>query len=86
MATISITIPNSILTRVVDGVCGANNYQALITVSGIQTPNPETKQQFATRMLREYAKNCVISYEANVAAEAIRITTISGANQDITIT
>lgn len=73
MATISITIPNGSLTRVVDGVCGFFNYQATIVPQvGDPFPNPETKNQFAQRMLVVAAKSWVKSFESGQAAEVAR--------------
>ncbi len=73
MAQISITIPNASVSRVVDGVCGFFNYQAiLISPIGEQTPNPETKNQFAQRMVVVAVKSWVKSFESQQAAEAAR--------------
>ncbi len=73
MAQISITIPNGSVARVVNGVCGFFNYQAiLIDPLGEQTPNPETKNQFAQRMVVVNVKSWVKSFESQQAAEAAR--------------
>lgn len=82
MATISVTIPNAILNRVTDGICGQYSYQA--TING--SPNPETKAQFAQRMVREFIKNTVKGYEATVAQDAARTAAIASADTDIVLT
>ncbi len=74
MATISITIPNASLTRVVDGVCGFFNYQAFIQpLIGPPEPNPETKNQFAQRMLVVAVKSWIKTFESQQAADAARL-------------
>lgn len=68
MAQISITIPDSVLNRVVDAICAQHDYQA--TING--APNPETKSQFARRMIREFVKGCVRRQEmADAQAAAL---------------
>ena len=66
MASITITIPVVKIARVVDGVCRANNYSAMIGL----TPNPETKRQFAERMVRNYIKSQVAAAEGEEARAA----------------
>lgn len=66
MAQVTFTIPNEIVTRVLDGIAYANGYQDEIDGQ----PNPESKPDFARRMIRTYMKQCVVSYEARVAGEA----------------
>lgn len=73
MATITITIPNGGVTRVVNGVCGYFGYEPIITpMIGEPFPNPESKAQFAQRMLVVNVKSWVKSFESRQAAEAAR--------------
>lgn len=52
---ITITFPDAIRDRVIDGVAGANGYLATIglTPEGTPIPNPETKAVFAKKKLIE---------------------------------
>ncbi len=73
MATISITIPNGSVARVVDGVCGFFHYDPFLHPPiGPPEPNPETKNQFAQRMVVVAVKSWVKSFESSQAAEAAR--------------
>jgi hypothetical protein len=66
MATISITIKDSQLTRTVDAICGSFGYNGTLEDG---TDNPETKAQFAKRMLASYIKSTVLDYESKLATE-----------------
>lgn len=66
---ISIT-PAAALTRAVDAVCANHGYQA--TIDG--SPNPETRNQFAKRMLANWVKSQVVLYETSLAANQARVT------------
>jgi len=68
MATISITINNAQLATVVDAMASVNNYQDLI--NGL--PNPESKNDFARRMLVEYVKNTCKAYTTSQSVEVAR--------------
>ena len=77
MATMTITIPNEYVTDVVDAFAVEYGYQDTVytTVSGIQVPepNPETKNAFAKRQIREhikrvYVKQQVAAVEATIAS------------------
>ena len=73
MASITVNIGNTDLSRVVDGICGFFNYQPIIQpIVGDPFPNPETKNQFARRMLVENLKSWVKTFEASAAAETAR--------------
>lgn len=54
---ISLTIPDDIVTRVVDALCGLNGFDT--------DPDGLTKAQFAKRELLEYARSQVILWESN---------------------
>lgn len=75
MASISIDTGSAAQTnRIVDAFCAVYNYQTTIPDNGGTIPNPENKNQFAKRMLARYVKDVVKGYEANLAAEAARVT------------
>lgn len=63
MATLSINIPDNQVTRVNDAIAALFNYQA--TING--SPNPETKAQFARRMVIENLKRLVAQGESAAA-------------------
>lgn len=65
MAQVTFTIPNEIVTRVLDGVAYANGYQDEIDGQ----PNPESKADFAKRMICVYVKQCVVTYESGQSAQ-----------------
>jgi hypothetical protein len=71
MATISITIPDEKLQRVVSGVCLYHGYKAklMLPLGGI-IDNPESKGAFAKRMLIEQVKNWVMKAEADASFAA----------------
>lgn len=68
MAVISINIPDNQLSRVIDGICLGQGYQA--TING--SPNPETKGQFAKRMLIEKMKQMVMQGEYRAVIDSIK--------------
>ena len=61
MATVTITIADSVLARVVNGVAGATGYEA---ESGM------TKEQHMKKVIRDWIRNTVVDYERQKAAEA----------------
>lgn len=65
MATITFTIPDAKLNAQVDAVCKDNAYQA--TINGVS--NPETKSQFARRILKERWMGMVVSGRRKQAEE-----------------
>lgn len=81
MAQIVVTVPDAVLQRVLDAFAAAYGYQA--TIDG--SPNPETKAQFARRMVRQYVKNTVVAHEAEQAAITARQTAADAANTDIVL-
>jgi len=83
---ITITIPDEIAPRVIDGVAGQHGYQeTVLDEEGNEIPNPETKAQFAKRVILEGVKNAVLSWEAVQAAEAARTAAIDLANEEIVL-
>lgn len=83
MATISITIPDEHLQRVIDAITGHYGYTDTIPdpgdPEGPEIANPETKGEFTKRQVAEFIKNNVISWEAKQASEAARLTAIANA-------
>lgn len=61
-ADITITVPDALLPRVVDGLCGAFNYDMNHSTS----PVDETRGQFSQRMAKGMVRQAVINYEAGV--------------------
>lgn len=80
MAQIAITIPDASLARVVGDICTLFSYQATLTdLTGNQTPNPETQNQFAKRMLIQTIKGWMSNVESVQAAQ------LASAQSDATI-
>lgn len=89
MATLVLTIPDAQLTRVVDGIAGQYNYQTMVPGATPLDPpvtNPETKNQFAKRMMIKWAKETVKAWEASQAANAARDSAAANAESTITLT
>lgn len=77
MAQISITIPDAILNRAINGVASHHGYQNQIedpADPGQMIPNPETKAQFAKRMIRFVVKSWIVQAEAVGEAKTARDT------------
>lgn len=70
MATITFTIPDNQIGQLVDDICLALNYQS--TIDG--QANPETKTQFARRMIRQYMLNIARVGAARRIADSVNIT------------
>jgi len=79
MATISFDVPNAVLPRLADAFAATYGYQATLPDG---TANPETKNQFAQRMVRQYARNVLAAYEATLAAETARASADTKAKTD----
>lgn len=61
MASISVTVPDAIVTRVLDAICDTYDYRG---------PIDGTKAQFAKKQVAEHIRRLVTSYEARQASEA----------------
>lgn len=68
---LSITIADAQATRVIDGICTRHDYQP--TINGV--PNPETKNQFAKRMLIQDIKLMVRDSELATSRQDINTST-----------
>lgn len=92
MATITITIPNPILNRVIDAYAYQHGYQDEIpsvdpgTRRDIKIPNPETKNLFVRRMLVRHVKQAVRAYEGRLAEDAARQDAHDKAENEINLT
>lgn len=58
-ADITITIPDAAVPRVINAMAAVHGYEE--TING--QPNPETKAQFARRMLLKYLRDVTLGYE-----------------------
>lgn len=70
MATITLTIPDSIITRVITGLCGYYRYPETVSDPAnpdVTIPNPETRSAFAQRMVLWRVKRDVLRWEAEQA-------------------
>lgn len=70
MANITFTIPDDKVAAVVDAFCAQEGYQAMIWENDVQIPNPETKNQFARRTLKQIMKNAYVNHQAELAKQA----------------
>lgn len=78
MANITLTIPDGVLTRVIDGFARANNYRSTVfDENHVEIPNPETKAQYCKRMLIAYIKASVLRAERDAAVDAVSATVSS---------
>lgn len=68
MAQWTFTVPDNLATRVVNAIARIKNYQP--TIDG--QPNPETKAQFAKRMVREQVKRWVVDGEGHAGDQTAR--------------
>ena len=63
MAQLILTIPDALVSRVMERFCGLHQYQEII--DGV--PNPETKAEFMKRTLLRIIKREVLDYESREA-------------------
>ena len=83
---ITLTIPDGIAARVVNGVAYQHGYtNTVIGENGDEIDNPETKAAYAKRMIIQNIKSAVRSYEAVQAAETARQSAINAVDSEITI-
>lgn len=87
MAQITITIPNPVLDRVLVGFTNNRGYQATtINSEGQSIPNPVTRAEYSKQQLIQFIKECVISYEGQIAAAQAASSTALDVTTNITIT
>lgn len=83
MAQITINIPDSILTRVLNGFAKRYNYAPILEDG---SPNPETKAQFARRKVIEFIKTAVREAEIQDATNTAATDAAQDADTNIVIT
>ena len=83
MATITITFPDAVQLRVIDGLVGGNEgYQQAIEGD----PTPPTKAQYARQVVRELIKTRVLNYEAIKAGDAAHLAARRAVENEIILT
>ncbi len=86
MASISVTIPNPVLSRILDAFAAEyNRPDTVLNEQGEQVSNPESEADFAKRKVMEYIKSVTKSYEAKAAAETARQAALDAAESEITL-
>lgn len=76
MASITITIPDAVLTRVLDAIAARHGYDPL---------TDGTKAQFAKSVVIGWLKKEVVEHEANTAAASAASTQAAAANSQIVL-
>lgn len=72
MAIFSVEIANEDVNRVIDAVCANYSYQDQVISDNNQLiANPESKFQFANRMVRRFLSDHVKKYELDVAKQQL---------------
>lgn len=72
MATFTVTIPNGIVEDLVDAMAlGTGWTETIINDEGEEIPNPETKAQWAKRILRDWIKRHYRKYKGDEAVDAL---------------
>jgi hypothetical protein len=77
MATITLTIPDAVLPRVVDALCSYGDRAEDAAVA---------KGAFAKGVLIEWVTGVTFAYETRLAAEAARVAADAKARAEVTIT
>lgn len=88
MAQIVIAIPDGVAARVTNGLAGQYGYKATIPApnpADPPVPNPESKAQFARRMVRQFIHETVKAYEASQAANTARDVAVADADTNIVL-
>ena len=76
MATITLTIPDGVLTRVLDAIALRHGYDPL---------TDGTKAQFAKAVVLKWVKKEVVEQEAGTVAAAASATQTTASNTEITL-
>lgn len=82
MATITLTIQNTVVNRVLDAICNANGYRT--TINGL--PNPQTKSEFVKVFIATFLKSQVKEYESTIAANTASASAETDVENNINIT
>lgn len=77
MAIFSVDIADQDVDRVINSICVNYNYQSTIINQDGTSPNPETKAQFANRMVRKFLSDNVKRYEVSEAMKNIELQSVS---------
>jgi hypothetical protein len=77
MATITITVPDAVVNRVLDAIAGVYQYNAV---------NDGTKAAFAKKQLGLWAKRTTREWEASQASNGAYTAAFNAAESDIVIT
>jgi hypothetical protein len=80
MATITITIPDAVAPRVLNGFSSHYGYAPVLDNGSL---NPETKAQFAKRKLIELIKQAVRESEMETARNVAATTAAASVDDDI---
>jgi hypothetical protein len=72
MANITISIPDEVLGRVLDGLSTYHSYKSTIFVDGEYIANPETRAEFCKRKIIEHIKKCVRQVEYNSSVDLVQ--------------
>lgn len=73
MAIFSVEIADADVERVINSVCNNYNYQSEIISDNNQLiENPESKSQFANRMVRKFLSDHVSRYELDLAKKELQ--------------
>lgn len=83
MATISFTIPDAVMPRVIDALCGAYGYRDLLP-GGV--PNPLSRPQYAREQVRLFIQAAVRAWEAQQASDAAASAARDKAIAEVTVT
>jgi len=86
MASITLTIPDPIAVRVLNGFAYSTGYQDTVFVDGVEEPNPESKINYSKRILGEWIKKQVVAYEVSAATTAAAEAARDTSEAEITIT
>lgn len=90
MAQITINIPNGVVQRTLDAICGKNGYQEEINQGTEDAPdmipNPQTKAEFAKAWIISVVKHQVKIYESEQAAITARQAQEQAVESEIDIT
>ena len=72
MATISITVRDSLLAKEVEAVAAMNGWTDTITdANGQSISNPVTKEQFFKQQIKAWARNQLVEYSNRVALASV---------------
>ena len=83
--TITFSIPPGIAKRVVDGYSNQENYPEEVEdpITAELIPNPESREEFMKRLIKEHVKDTVAAWEAKTAGIQARINAAEAAERDI---